>query len=126
MGAAPKLMETRIRGGVWEGLLTGAAARPDLRLVHDEHALGDVELHPLPGREGDWSVKVPIPMDRITDGVQTFLIEHAATGEKLAAFSVSAGEGADADLRAEVDLLRAELDLLKRAFRRHCVETGAA
>jgi hypothetical protein len=26
-------------------------------------------------------------------------------------------------LRAEVDLLRAELDMLKRAFRRHCVET---
>jgi hypothetical protein len=27
------------------------------------------------------------------------------------------------DLRAEVDLLRAELDMLKRAFRRHCLET---
>jgi hypothetical protein len=29
----------------------------------------------------------------------------------------------DEDIRAEVDLLRAELDLLKRAFRRHCSET---
>jgi hypothetical protein len=28
------------------------------------------------------------------------------------------------DLRAEVDLLRAELDMLKRAFRRHCLETA--
>jgi hypothetical protein len=27
------------------------------------------------------------------------------------------------DIRAEMDLLRAELDLLKQAFRRHCVET---
>ena len=28
------------------------------------------------------------------------------------------------DLRAEMDLMRAELDMLKRAFRRHCVETS--
>jgi hypothetical protein len=28
------------------------------------------------------------------------------------------------DIRAEVSLLRAELDLLKRAFRRHCAETA--
>ena len=27
-------------------------------------------------------------------------------------------------LAAELALLRAELDLLKRAFRRHCIETG--
>jgi len=27
-------------------------------------------------------------------------------------------------MRVEMDLLRAELDMLKRAFRRHCLETS--
>ena len=35
-----------------------------------------------------------------------------------------AGEAVSDDLRAEVELLRAELDMLKRAFRRHCLETA--
>ena len=34
-----------------------------------------------------------------------------------------AGEALAHDIRAEIDLLRAELDMLKRAFRRHCLET---
>jgi hypothetical protein len=34
-----------------------------------------------------------------------------------------AGEVLSDDFRSEVSLLRAELDLLKRAFRRHCLET---
>ena len=38
-------------------------------------------------------------------------------------FTVIAGVPLDEDVRAEISLLRAELDLLKRAFRRHCAET---
>ena len=34
------------------------------------------------------------------------------------------GEPLGDDIRAEVELLRAELDMLKRAFRRHCLETS--
>ena len=34
--------------------------------------------------------------------------------------------GAAEDIRAELSLVRDELDLLKRAFRRHCVETEGA
>jgi hypothetical protein len=45
------------------------------------------------------------------------------TGETLAHFTIITGVPMEDDLRAEVDLLRAELDMLKRAFRRHCVET---
>ena len=33
------------------------------------------------------------------------------------------GEPVEDDLRGEIDLLRAELDMLKRAFRRHCIDT---
>ncbi|MFZ5749697.1 MAG: hypothetical protein ACOY5U_01375 [Pseudomonadota bacterium] len=45
------------------------------------------------------------------------------SGGTLASFVVIGGAPVEADLRAEVELLRAELDLLKRAFRRHCAET---
>ena len=78
----------------------------------------------VPEREGDWLVRVPIPIEVLSEGVQTFLIRNLATGEKLQHFSVITGVAMEDDLRAEVDLLRAELDMLKRAFRRHCIETA--
>jgi hypothetical protein len=58
----------------------------------------------------------------LNDGVQTFVIQNA--GQTLGSFSIVSGRPLDHDLRSEIDLLRAELDLLKRAFRRHCVETA--
>ena len=48
------------------------------------------------------------------------------TGEEsgqIGHVSLLAGEALGDDIRAEVALLRAELDMLKRAFRRHCLET---
>jgi hypothetical protein len=58
--------------------------------------------------------------------VQTFLVREAGSGATLGHFTIVAGVPLEADLRAEVDLLRAELDMLKKAFRRHCVESGGA
>jgi hypothetical protein len=75
-------------------------------------------------KPGNWRVSVPIAAGSIADGIQVYLIADAASGEKLAAFSIAAGDVLQDDLRAEVELLRAELDMLKRAFRRHCVETA--
>jgi hypothetical protein len=42
----------------------------------------------------------------------------------LGSFSIVAGDALAEDIRAELSLLRAELDMLKKAFRRHCVETS--
>ena len=64
-----------------------------------------------------------MPQEAICDGVQTFAIREAASDEVLGSFTLIAGEALGDDLRAEVSLLRAELDMLKRAFRRHCLET---
>jgi hypothetical protein len=119
-----QLMETRIRAGVWEGVLTGMRDLPKLLVMHLEKPVSGVETMPLTGRPGDWAVRVPIPVETLSDGVQTYLILDAATEARLAQFTVIAGVHVDDDIRAEVDLLRAELDLLKRAFRRHCVETA--
>jgi hypothetical protein len=121
-----QLMETRIRAGVWEGVLTGMRDLPKLLVLHLEKPIPGVQTTPLANRPGEWAVRVPIPVETLSDGVQTYLILDAATEARLAEFTVIAGTHVDDDIRAEVDLLRAELDLLKRAFRRHCVETAGS
>lgn len=115
------LTKTSLTAGVWQGLLTGDAATvPVLTVTHLNTALTGVEVAPA---DGGWQVRVAIPGNLIADGVQSFVISAAATGDVLASFAVVAGDALALDLRAEIDLLRAELDMLKRAFRRHCVET---
>ena len=59
-----KLTQTRIRGGVWEGVLTGAGEQPPkLEVLHLEQPLTGIIVTPVPGRAGDYAVKVPIPAD---------------------------------------------------------------
>lgn len=122
---ALSLVKTRIQGGVWEGVLTGVpgSAAPDLIVTHLGQPVGNAAVAPDPAGAGTYSVRVAIPPDLLSDGVQTFLIADAADGETLDAFTIVTGEPLEDDIRGELDLLRAELDLLKRAFRRHCVET---
>jgi len=117
------LTKTRIRAGTWEGILSGASEGPALQVLHLEKPVAGVVVAPVAGRPTEWLVQVPIPAELLSEGVQTFLICDAATGEKLQHFTVITGVAMEDDLRAEVDLLRAELDMLKRAFRRHCLET---
>lgn len=114
-----------LSNGIWTGTVTTTqkpATEPNLRVMH----LGK----PIPGltvTEGEatheWNLTIPIPLTAISDGVQVFLILDADTEEQLDSFTLISGEGLQDDIRAEVELLRAELDMLKRAFRRHCLET---
>ncbi|SDI86188.1 hypothetical protein [Lutimaribacter saemankumensis] len=119
------LTKTRLFEGVWEGVLTmadGGKSQPSIRVTHLDQPLDGIEV--VEDRaQAHWVVRVPIPARLLSDGVQTFLISDPDTGEKLASFAVLAGDALGDDIRAEMDLLRAELDMLKRAFRRHCVET---
>jgi hypothetical protein len=116
----------RLAEGVWEGLLTApSTVSPRLRLWHQDTLLGEPEtIRSEQAQSGmaNWLVRFQLPSDRLSDGVQTFVIEDAESGDALALETVIAGEVLDDDVRAEVALLRAELDLLKRAFRRHCSE----
>jgi hypothetical protein len=82
-----------------------------------------VTVTPVSGKDTEWAVRIPIPAELLSDGVHTFLIRDAEADETLAHFTILAGVELDEDIRAEMDLLRAELDMLKRAFRRHCLET---
>ena len=117
-----KLTKTRIRAGVWEGVLTADTA-PNVEVTLLEKPILGVTVVPVPDQPGTWSVRVPIPAEVLSEGVQTFLIRSTPDGTTLCHFTVITGVAMEDDLRAEIDLLRAELDMLKRAFRRHCVET---
>ncbi|WP_425050882.1 hypothetical protein [Psychromarinibacter sp. S121] len=120
------LTKTRIQAGIWEGILTGGPQDgdvPDLQVTHLGKTLNTVAVTPDPDAPGRWQVKIAIPPELLSDGVQTFLIQNGATGETLNSFTVVTGEPLGDDIRGEMDLLRAELDMLKRAFRRHCNET---
>lgn len=122
------LTKTRIRAGHWEGVLScpeGAAdVPPELAVEHLGQTLPGVTVTPLPDQPGRHAVRVPIPAEVLSEGVQTFLIRQK-DGQTLTHFTIITGVAMEDDLRAEVDLLRAELDMLKRAFRRHCVETAS-
>lgn len=116
------LTQTRIREGVWEGVLVGSKTAPALQVLLLEQALAGVTVVAVPGRPDAWQVRAPIPAQSLSEGVQTFLMQ--VDGETLGHFTIVTGVAMEDDLRAEIDLLRAELDLLKRAFRRHCLETA--
>ena len=114
---------SRIRAGRWEGLWSGNAA-PALEVVHLEQVLPGLEVAEDEKPAGHWRLSLPIPVEILSDGVQTLLIRRPEGGETLAHVTIVTGVPLEDDIRAEVDLLRAELDMLKRAFRRHCVETA--
>ena len=123
--SAFELSKTRLFEGVWEGVLTAVdenTEQPDLGVTHLDKPFGELRLKET-GEPNQWSVRVPIPIELIGDGAQTFLIFDRDTGKTLDSFTIIAGDAVSDDIRAEVALLRAELDMVKRAFRRHCAET---
>jgi hypothetical protein len=116
------LTQTRILNGWWEGVLTGfTGSAPEVVARHQGAPLDGVEVVALSGRPDQASVRLPIPATVLSEGVQTVILE--ADGLICGQFTLIAGVPLEEDLRAELSLLRAELDLLKRAFRRHCAET---
>lgn len=119
------LTKTRLFEGIWEGVLTRegtGGATPELKVTFLDKPVSGV--HVTEGvSQNRWVVRIPIPTEAIADGVQTFLISDGETGDLLEKITMISGEVLADDIRAEMDLLRAELDMLKRAFRRHCVET---
>ncbi len=117
--------KTRLFEGVWEGTVSGAPAgqRPSIAVTHLDNPVDGADLS-----EGDasgtWVLRIAIPPALLSDGMHTLLIRNADTGATLNSCAILAGEALADDIRAEVTLLREELDLLKRAFRRHCLETS--
>jgi hypothetical protein len=117
------LMDLRIRAGICEAVVNSPAQTPRIEVTHLEQPVAGLQITEIAGKPGHWFMRLPIPSEALNDGVQTFLIRDLTTQSTLSHFTIIAGVQMDADFRAEIDLLRAELDLLKRAFRRHCLDT---
>ena len=117
--------KTRLFEGVWEGAIYREAldkGDPKVEVRWLQKKLEGVTVLPLKDGSG-WSLRIEVPSYAIADGVQTFLINDAESQEMIGEFTIIAGEELSYDIRTEISLLREELDLLKRAFRRHCLET---
>lgn len=120
------LTKTRLFEGVWEGRLThdgDGNTQPDIEVTHLEQSIPGIEITENEAG-GFWTLRVPIPADVIADGVQTFLIRDRRSGVTLDSFALMSGDALGHDIRAEMALLREELDMLKRAFRRHCLDSS--
>ena len=119
-----KVNKTRLANGVWEGVISDvpSGVTPGVEVRFRDRPLEDIAV--TPATDGLWQLKFSIPPQMVSDGIQTISILEQNTGEVIDSFAIIAGEVADETIRAEIDRLREELDLLKRAFRRHCVETA--
>jgi hypothetical protein len=113
-----KLTETGLAGGVWTGRLEGAAPAPGdspaLEVLRDGRAETGLSLS-KGKKDGVWEVRFPVPAEALGSGAVVFLFQLG--GEVLASLPILAGPRAEDDLRTEVALLRAELDLVKRVLR---------
>lgn len=105
-----------LKTGVWSGLLHRVAAPERVGLTHHGEVVAEARVTPV--KDGQWRIDVDLPAGRIGDGVTSFLLLDVGTGEQLASLSVAAGQALEQDFLAELDLLREELELLKREFRR--------
>lgn len=119
------LTKTRLTAGRYEGLLICSTTPPVVEAVHHDRVIGVAEIVPMEAHAGHFLLNIPLPAEILCEGVQTVQLRSAEDGEILDRITILAGEPLDEDIRAEVAFLRDELDLLKRAFRRHCTETGA-
>ena len=121
------LTKTVLKSGVWSGRAArdDGAGHPAPRLSagHADHPLDPPDV--VATKEaGQWDVHLTLPATLLSDGVQTILIQDDESGQTVESVTLIAGDALDEDFRGEVSLLRADLDLLKAAFRRLGTEGG--
>ena len=124
MSSTLELTPLGLRKRIWSAVVTQHdKGVPQIEVLHLDKQVDTVKLEETDDKK-KWALVVTIPDDAITDGIQTFSIVDTLASESIGHFTLIAGDALGEDIRAEVGLLRAELDMLKRAFRRHCVETS--
>ena len=121
-----------LKSGIWQGLLQRPVAPGRLVLVHLGARVGEARV--TAQEDGVWRVAAVIPAQRLSDGVQTFLLleDRGTEGEALhpgalhlASLHIVAGQPIDEDLWAELNLMRSEIDLLKRELRKLAADRSA-
>jgi hypothetical protein len=118
------LTKTRMLEGMWQGIITGAGdTKPDIAVSHANTNVPDFQLF-RDEAANHWVLTIPVPATAVADGIQTILIVDRLADVKIGEIVLIGDDLSNGGLQAEMELLRAELDMLKRAFRRHCLETA--
>lgn len=114
-----------LRGGVWSGIYSGTHLPQRLAAVHHGRIIALARVSAA--GPGQWRVDLDLPAALLTDGLQSvFLIADDGPDDqpvqpgalRLDRLAIVSGAPLAEDLRAEIEHLRAELQLLKREFRR--------
>lgn len=114
-----------LKSGIWQGTLRRETPPDRLLLVHMGNRVG--EARATAQEDGSWRIAAAIPAEKLSEGVQTFiLIEDQGRDNEppqpgapqLASLSLVAGAVLEQDLLAELNLMRSELDLVKKELRR--------
>lgn len=108
-----------LEDGVWTLRLEGGTTVPKIEVSHDHRSIRDVRVE---RDEGALIVTAELPREVLSDGLQSIHALDATNGTTLASLHVAAGRTVSRDMAAELSLLRDELDLLKKAFRRHLTQ----
>lgn len=117
------LTRLRLEGGQYEALLT-APTETVIEAVHQGAVVAVADCTPDPDGADRKMVRLSLPISVLSDGVQVIGLRSARTGAVLDRITLMAGTPLDEDLRAEIALLRDELELVKRAFLRHISDTA--
>lgn len=113
------LIDATIRAGVWHGIVEVAGgSAPSIALHHAGGVLEPRRIAPIAGHAGRWQIEVALPADLLEEGVRALLITDQSDGRTLQSLTISAGAPFGDDLTAEVANLRAEVEVLKAALRR--------
>jgi hypothetical protein len=116
--ADESLVKLSLEAGRYRGELI-ASHDTGIEAVHQGRVVAAARLTRSAEDAARVLVSVDLPADVLSDGVQVVAFRSTVTGAVLDRITLLAGDALDEDLRAEVGLLRDELEMLKRAFRRH-------
>lgn len=115
------VLSSSLANGVFQAILApvghGGDGPPELVATAQGAPVDGLDLTRT---DAGWSVTLTLPPTMLGDGVQTLVLTNTATGGTIGSCHVASGNVLGDDLLNEVSLLRAELELLKRAFRAHC------
>lgn len=112
-----KIIAGHIRQGIWTALLDYPhSTMPDLEVVHDGKPLAGMTLSAPTDEKGGWRLSIPVPAGTLSDGLQIYLVRDVANNTVIGHIPILIGEGLADSLATEVALLRAELEVVKRAL----------